>query len=603
MNPRFKGFKAIVSSGILVIAALFLWAVGGRDEAQGAKDPPAGVISGTVTANRDYALSEASGNHIPALNAVRVRARDEERKITYTVFTQKGHYQIYNLPPGKYEMSALQDGFDSKGPSVELKAGDTKTADVALTARPEQLRSELVDFDTLYPPGPTRDYLMQNCMGCHGFEHIPWHRMGGGVGRSPDVWGAAVSRMFNMDGTSPVNHTGVPQVNPAAIPEEKRQEIAAYFSKIFPEGMKRRDFKLDDLPLDEAALSKTIYIEYDLPPAKGDRENPEISNHDVWPSRFSPTVYVAEMGLDSVQGMDKTRIDYPGRYQTYLLTNPDKGHRVLGPHGITQAKDGHVYTANIDESSIGELDPETGKVVNYTTPTRSTPHTIRSDSKGNVWFTEMQGVSKVGKLDAITKKITEWDPSPTDTNAHYYGMTVDQKDRVWAVGMTSHKIVGYDPRSDKWSVYATPTQPSGPRRPTVDSKGKVWFSEHIGQALGELDPDTGKITEYKDPFKLGGGYECYADSHDNIWVTLRSYGVLARFDQKTKKYTYFPEPFPDIMGREHPGPNGTRLGGLYPPKIEQDADGTFWYTGIRMTSLTAFKPEGNVPNNSQRAAK
>jgi len=600
MNTR---FKAIVSSGMLVIAALFLWAVGGRDEAQGAKDAPSGVISGTVTANRDYALSEASGNHIPALNAVRVRARDEERKITYTVFTQKGHYQIYNLPPGKYEMSALQDGFDSKGPTVELKAGDTKTADVALTARPDQLRSELVDFDTLYPPGPTRDYLMQNCMGCHGFEHIPWHRMGGGVGRSPDVWGAAVSRMFNMDGTSPVNHTGVPQVNPAAIPEAKRQEIAAYFSKIFPEGMKRRDLKLDDLQLDEAALSKTIYIEYDLPPAKGDRENPEISNHDVWPSRFSPTVYVAEMGLDSVQGMDKTRIDYPGRYQTYLLTNPDKGHRVLGPHGITQAKDGHVYTANIDESSIGELDPETGKSVNYTTPTRSTPHTIRSDSKGNVWFTEMQGVSKVGKLDAITKKITEWDPSPTDTNAHYYGMTVDQKDRVWAVGMTSHKIVGYDPKTDKWSVYATPTQPSGPRRPTVDSKGKVWFSEHIGQALGELDPDTGKITEYKDPFKLGGGYECYADSHDNIWVTLRSYGVLARFDQKTKKYTYFPEPFPDIMGREHPGTNGTRLGGLYPPKIEQDADGTFWYTGIRMTTLTAFKPEGNVPNNSQRAAK
>jgi virginiamycin B lyase len=298
--------------------------------------------------------------------------------------------------------------------------------------------------------------------------------------------------------------------------------------------------------------------------------------------------------------MDRNRIDYPGRFQTFLLPNPDKGHRVLGPHGITQAKDGHVYTADIDQSSIGELDPETGKVVHYTTPTRSTPHTIRSDSKGNVWFTEMQGVSKIGKLDAVTKKITEWDPSPSDPNAHYYGMTVDQKDRVWAVGMTSHKIVGYDPKTGKWSVYATPTQPSGPRRPTVDSKGKVWFSEHIGQALGVLDPDTGKITEYKDPFKLGGGYECYADSHDNIWVTLRSYGVLAKFDQKTKTYTYFPEPFPDIMGREHPGPNGTRLGGLYPPKIEEDAQGTFWYAGIRMTTLTAFKPEGNVPNN-QRA--
>ncbi len=160
-------------------------------------------------------MSEASGNHIPALYAVRVRARDNERRITYTVFTQKGHFSIYNLPAGNYQMSALQDGFDSKGPTVELKAGDTKTGDVALTARPDHLRAELVDFDSLFTPGPTRDYVMQNCMGCHGYEHIPWQRMGG---RNEEVWGSAVSRMFDMDGTSPVNHTGVPQVNPAADP-------------------------------------------------------------------------------------------------------------------------------------------------------------------------------------------------------------------------------------------------------------------------------------------------------------------------------------------------------------------------------------------------
>src|SRR6202040_2127444 len=30
-------------------------------------------------------------------------------------FTQKGHYQIYNLPPGTYQMTALQDGFNSTG--------------------------------------------------------------------------------------------------------------------------------------------------------------------------------------------------------------------------------------------------------------------------------------------------------------------------------------------------------------------------------------------------------------------------------------------------------------------------------------------------------
>src|ERR1700687_2813327 len=115
--------RAVLSGGILVGPALLAWAVSGRAQAQGAQG---GVISGTVTAHRDYAFSEASGNHIPTLYAVRVRARDAERHIPYPVFPQKGHYQIYNLPPGTYQMSALQDGFDSTGPSVELKAGDAK---------------------------------------------------------------------------------------------------------------------------------------------------------------------------------------------------------------------------------------------------------------------------------------------------------------------------------------------------------------------------------------------------------------------------------------------------------------------------------------------
>jgi hypothetical protein len=493
MNKR---AKAIMAAGFLAaLVVLFLGSIG-RAQTGGAGT---GTISGTVTANRDYALSEASGKHIPALVAVRVRARDIDRHIVYTVFTNKGHYTIYNLPPGNYQMSALQDSFDSTTPNVELKAGETKTADVALKGRPDHLRAELVDYDTLYPPGPTRVYLEENCMGCHGHEHIPWHRIGG---RDEDAWAIAVGRMFDMDGTN--NHTGVPQVNPAAIPEAKRQDMIQYFSKAFPVEGKPRDLKLADLPLDEAALSRTLNIEYELPPPLPGKKESEISNHDVWPSKFTPTVYVAEMGMDLVQAMDLRKLDFPGRYKAYVLPNPDQGHRKVGPHGITQAKDGHVYTAEIDESMIGELDPETGKVTQYPTPSRSTPHTIRSDSKGNVWFSEMQGKSLMGKLDAVTKKITEYDPSPSDANAHYYGMTVDQKDRVWAVGMTSHKIVGYDPKTDKWSVYPTPTQPSGPRRPTVDSKGMVWFSEHIGQALGVLNPDTGKITEYKDPYPFFG---------------------------------------------------------------------------------------------------
>jgi streptogramin lyase len=192
--------------------------------------------------------------------------------------------------------------------------------------------------------------------------------------------------------------------------------------------------------------------------------------------------------------------------------------------------------------------------------------------------------SRIGVLDAKTKVVTEYDPSPNYKNAHYYGLTTDKLGRVWAVATTAHIVVGYDPRTKKWTTYPTPTQPSGPRRPTVDSKGKVWFSEHFADAIGMLDPDTGKITEYKPPFRYGGEYECFADLDDNIWVTLRAYGAFARFDQKTKKYTVFP--YPEIQG--------------HTPKIETDPQGTFWFAMGRPSTVANLRVNGNVPA-AQRA--
>lgn len=88
-----------------------------------AQSGSSGMISGKVTANRDYAISIASGEHIPALRAVRVRAEEPERHIAYTVFTQKGQYHFYSLPPGDYQVSAIQDNFDSTVTKVDLKAG------------------------------------------------------------------------------------------------------------------------------------------------------------------------------------------------------------------------------------------------------------------------------------------------------------------------------------------------------------------------------------------------------------------------------------------------------------------------------------------------
>lgn len=71
--------------------------------------------------------------------------------------------------------------------------------------------------------------------------------------------------------------------------------------------------------------------------------------------------------------------------------------------------------------------------------------------------------------------------------------------------------MSYDPRTEKWMTYKTPTHLSGPRRPSMAPDGMICFSENIGDAIRMLGPNTGKITEYKPPFHYGCEYECFAD--------------------------------------------------------------------------------------------
>ncbi len=135
-----------------------------------------GMISGKVTANRDYAIGIASGEHIPSLYAVRVRASEPERHIVYTVFTHKGQYHFYNLPAGDYNISAIQDNFESTVAKVDLKPGDSKSVDVALTAKDEKPRYQLVDYDTLFPPSPTRDVLRKRAISNADAQHAAYHQ-------------------------------------------------------------------------------------------------------------------------------------------------------------------------------------------------------------------------------------------------------------------------------------------------------------------------------------------------------------------------------------------------------------------------------------------
>src|SRR5262249_5723158 len=196
-SPLFsKNPKAEVIVALISIALAAGWLRAQAQTTSGA------VISGTVSIDHSRVA------------AFRVKAKDTMRRIAYTVYTQKGRYNIYNLPAGQYEISVLEEGIEPVTQAVEVPAGKTVTANLNVRAKAAaqgrigiagaraqenyggvrgtaKATARIVDFDTLYPPGRGRDLIQLYCLGCHGPGGF--HQRGFG---NEATWRARVDKMF-----------------------------------------------------------------------------------------------------------------------------------------------------------------------------------------------------------------------------------------------------------------------------------------------------------------------------------------------------------------------------------------------------------------------
>jgi virginiamycin B lyase len=571
--------KMCSRSRLVVLALLAGVSTQWIDARQASRASAAGVISGTVTADQGE------------VRAFRVKARDTVHLITYTVFTNKGAYHIYNLPPSSYQVQVMEAGFDSPEQKVELKAGEERVANLPLKARPVPSRDvELVEYDTLYPPARARTILELNAFGFHG----PYfHRM---PKKSREGWAGAVSRMFHVPSRwpqpswrNPSAGTSGGYVPPDLITPEEKDLVIDYLAANFGLDSKPRDLELDPLVRDEDALAQAVWVQYDLPAMDPSKPNGDAAKakgltlqrgtHDVFPSRDPQrrgTVWVTGSASSSVLRFDTQNLD-PKARTTEWVAMETRGAVNASPNSITE-RNGHVYWTELKGDSIGEIDMATGHMQRHRAPTEAqNMHGIGTDSKGNVWWVGLIGT--LGRFDPKSKKLTEWRPGGGVT---LYQMRVDQKDRVWAASTTKRKLLMFDPATEKWTTYDTP---DNVRRVDIDSTGKVWANEYWRNAVVMVDPDTGKVTEHRLPLKNGNPYETCIDTDDNVWLENEEYQSFVRFEPKTGKFTYFPYP---VMG-------------AHTPDMESDAEGTLW-SGLSgrdsVRSLTALKPRGNVPKET-----
>ena len=555
-----------------------------------AQSPQRGTITGTVTADQ----GEVRG--------FRVTTHNLSQLIWYVVFTKDGTYTVPQALPGPYEISVLQDGYDSPTHKIDLAAGQVRRVDIAVKKQAEKQTNVVYKtFEEMYPPGPGLDLLKKNCLGCHGPDAFNAMR------HTEEGFRRGLRRMLQGPLSLPAV---VPPLAHTAITKKEQDLMVQYLAANFGPSSPNQRLKHDPYPVDEEALSKAIYVEYDFPSSlvkippieKSSRQaegmgetiysasvtsqlvaqrerNPNIQSylHDPYIAKDN-SIWYANPPANAVVRLNPRGMDGLERWKVNALPSDAPPYVFL--HGITVDSKGHVYWAEILGGKLGELDPNTGKIIRHTLPTFGSLLQVVVDQKDNVWYNHVMG-DGLGKLDAQTRQVSQF-PTPTP-DVGLYGLAVDPKGNIWSAGYTKSMVVKFDPVSESYTEYPSPTPGSSARRIGIDSKGIAWFSQWTAGQIAAIDPNSGKITEYKPPVR-SRFYETWPDKLDNIWASDDFNNSMVYFNRKTNRFTYYP--LPQVWR----GPGV--------PKVEIEENNTVWIgsRGVEHTVAIHFYPNGYTPD-------
>jgi len=127
------------------------------------------------------------------------------------------------------------------------------------------------------------------------------------------------------------------------------------------------------------------------------------------------------------------------------------------PYGIKVAPNGLIYVAFNGDNTIGEMDPETLEITYFTIPhEESRIRRLDVASDGSIWYVN-SARGRIGQLNPATGVVREWD-SPSGPKSHPYAIAVID-DVIWynESGQRPDALVRFDPESETFQSWAIPS--------------------------------------------------------------------------------------------------------------------------------------------------
>lgn len=184
-------------------------------------------------------------------------------------------------------------------------------------------------------------------------------------------------------------------------------------------------------------------------------------------------IYFLDPGTGKVTGYDA----YPGWKFDRETERPSDGV----PHsmyGVSVSSKGWCYWSDLANRNIGEIDPATGKITLYPTPTpMSGPRRENITADDQIWFGENNlSAQKIAVFDTKTKQFKEWEDRPVEP----YDAILDKSGHVWTGGEPTDFVTRLDPKTGEMVNYLLPTVNANIRRVYADN-----FTDPPSMLVGE----------------------------------------------------------------------------------------------------------------------